>query len=224
MILFLIIVSAWTIILFLIAPQPSNLRETINRWESFKEIKGTFLIGVVLCFVFFVLSGGSFYEISDDWLFLFAVNNVKVFTPWWLIQAFTHTLIHIDILHLLLNLFFLGFLSLYERRVGTKRFLAIFFFSGILSSVSVFFFSKPMMVAGSSAGLFGLFASYILDDPRMKLKEFIIAILFVVFIWVVIELQPRRNIPETYSIDRVGHLLGLFLGIIYCKLFARKHP
>ena len=223
MALFLSIILVWFLGLFFLRPKSSDLKAKIpTKWESFKKIQTTFWLGIVLCLVFLVSSKGAFVQIDDKWFVIFGVNNVKILTPWWLIQTFTHNFIHIDLLHLLTNLSFLGLLSLYERKVGAKRFLGVFLFSGVLSSISVLFASGPTVSAGASAGLLGLGAAYLLDNPKLTVKEYVIGVALIFFIYWMLRFQSEQGATGNYNIDEWGHILGLLSGAAYCKLFPKK--
>ncbi len=208
--------------MFFLYPKSSDLKKIPNKWKSFKKIQATFWLGIILSVIFLIFSNGTFIQINDSWLIIFGLNNIEIFTPWWFIQIFTHNFIHIDLLHLLSNLSILGLLSLYERNVGAKRFLTVFLFTGIFSSFSVLFISKSIISAGASAGILGLGAAYFLDHPKLTLKEYIIGIILLLFAYWYLEFQTKQGIYETYNIDKWGHILGLFSGVAYCKLFPRK--
>lgn len=220
MVLLIVIISLWWAGLFFSCPKPSDLRAKIpGRWESFKQIQATFWLGVVLCITFFVFSEGAFGQIGEDWFLMFGVSNVETFTLRWFMQTFTHNFIHIDLLHLLTNLSFLGLLSLYERRVKAKRFLAVFLFAGAVSSISVLFVYDPVITAGASAGLLGLGAAYFLDNSRLTVKEYVQGIGLVFLVYWMLSIQSGSPKVELYQIDEWGHILGLIAGILFCKVF-----
>jgi len=225
MVIFLLTIFVWFACLFFLRPNPSDLQAKIpSYWESFKKIKATFWLGIFLILVFFIFSGGTFIDINEDWFAILGVNNVNLLTPWWFIQAFTHNFVHINLLHLLVNLTFLGMLSLYERKVSAGRFLAVFLFGGVLSSTSMFLMFTPTVSAGASAGLFALAGAYLLDTPGLTRKDYILGLGMIVFLFLVLSFSETRKSAESlnFEIDFWGHAFGLIFGIVFCKLFPRK--
>ena len=220
--LFLFTLFIWLLALFFLRPMPSDLKEKVpSRLESFKKIQATFWLGVIFCTVFYFFSNGTFNQLEDNWFRLFGINNIEIFIPWWFLQAFTNNFIHINFVHLLSNLSLLGILSLYERDVGGKRFLIVFLLSGIVSSVSVLLVSEDVISAGASAGLLGMGAAYFLDNPALTTKDYIIGIVSVFFVYIFV-FHEKEQVSESFSMDELGHILGIFFGGIYCKLFPRN--
>ncbi len=225
MALFLITIFVWAITLFFLRPNPSNLQTKIPSFqESFRGIQATFCLGIFMIVVFFILSGGTFNELNDDWFAIFGVNNLDIFTPWWFIQTVTHNFIHFNWMHLWTNLSFLGMLSLYERNVRARRFLLVFLFSGVFSSVSMLFILSPSVAAGASAGLYGLAAAYLLDTPMLTLKEYLLGFGLIILLFLILSYGENKRMVDSlpFNIDTGGHILGLIFGAIYCKLFPRK--
>lgn len=227
MTLFLLTILVWTITLFFLRPSPNDLQAKIpGYWECFKKIQATFWLGIFLIVTFFVLSNGTFVELDEDWFAILGINNVNIFVPLWFVQTTTHNFIHINLLHLWTNLSFLGILSLYERNVNAKRFLLVFLFSGVLSSISMFFLSTPTIAAGASAGLLGLAAAYLLDIPKLTFKEYLAGFGVIIFLFLIFSFSESDRTVDSLSfeIDTWGHLFGLVFGLIFCKLFPRKIP
>lgn len=225
MALFILTVTLWTAGLFFFRPKPSDLQAEIPGYlESFKNIQATFWLGICLTVTFFVLSAGAFDTLDEHWFNILGVSSFDLFTPGWFVSTVTHNFIHIDALHLWTNLLFLGILSLYERNVKARRFLVVFLFSGILSSVSMLFVSDPTISAGASAGLFGLAAAYMLDIPKLAPKEYLSGVVVLLLLFVVLSFTGDKGTTgsSAVTIDTLGHVFGLMTGIIFCKLFPRK--
>lgn len=225
MLLFLTTIFLWILVLFFLRPNPSDLQAKIpSYWESFKKIQATIWLGIFSIIAFFIFSGGKFIELNENWFAILGVNNLGMFTPWWFVQTITHNFIHLNWLHLWINLSFLGVLSLYERNVSAGRFLTVFLFSGALSSASMFLVSKPMIASGASAGLFGLASAYLLDRPGLTRKDYFLGIGMIVFLFLLFSFYETKRATDSlnFEIDFWGHAFGLILGAIFCKLFPRK--
>jgi len=190
----------------------------LRRSEDFKKIRATYWLGVCLIIVFWVTSEGNLIVSDDYWLIRLGVNNIEGFNFGWLRESITHIFIHANWLHSITNLLFLGLMSIYERRVGAKRFIAVFMISGVLSATSVWF-SEPIVAMGASGGLMGLAAGYVVDVPKQTLKEYLVGAGMVLIVFAI--MMTYQNIkfshPADLNIDNLGHLFGLVIGLIYCK-------
>jgi membrane associated rhomboid family serine protease len=216
--------SIWFFVLFMARPMPNDLRAKIpTYWESFRQIQATFWLGFVLIFIFFLTVGVNSYEIQEYWLDLLGVNNLTFLSlqyfPWWLVQSCTHIFMHMDFRHLLLNVSLLGVLSLYERRVKALRFLLVFCVSGVLSSISVFFFSEPTVAIGASSGLSGLLAAYFFDDLQITFKEYCLGFFTLAFLFWIMQFDLTQS--TAYTIDTYGHIFGFIISAIFCRLFPQ---
>jgi rhomboid protease GluP len=143
----------------------------------------------------------------------------------WPIQAITHLFIHGSLLHLLSNVMCIGILSVYERRVGSRRFLAVLSVSCIASIPSIFFYSLPTIICGISGGVFGLAAAYFTDHDDLTNKEWVYGVISFLCLALffsfreLLETNSQREI--SLNIDYYGHALGAMGAIIYCR--ARKN-
>jgi membrane associated rhomboid family serine protease len=104
---------------------------------------------------------------------LFALGDFANPSKYWPKQMITHLLVHTNLFHLVTNVAAIGIASVYERRVGTKRFLAILVVSCMSSIPSVLFCRENITVCGISGGIFGLAAVYFTDHENLTVKEMI---------------------------------------------------
>ncbi|HBI36027.1 MAG TPA: rhomboid family intramembrane serine protease [Spirochaetia bacterium] len=210
-------------ILLLIRPYPSSLksaRPTIL--EHFKGIKATLILGVLLIIIFFITSNFKFISVDENLYYIFALNNIKDAIYLWPVQIVSHTFIHQNIIHLIGNVSLLGILSIYEKRVGSKRFLIIFVVSSLLSSISILFSHVPTATVGASGGIFGLAAAYFTDHDNLTIKEWLITVLGLIVLFIVLsiinEIQDEFSKEMKLTIDHFAHFLGTLSAIIYCRL------
>lgn len=127
---------------------------------------------------------------------------------WW--RFFTPIVLHIGVLHLLLNtmaLFYLG--SAVERIYGNARFLGIYLFAGFAGSLASFVFTSSLS-AGASGAIFGCFGALLfvgLIHPKLFLRTMGMNI----FVLIGINLAIGFTIP---GIDNAGHIGGLIGGFL----------
>ena len=121
-----------------------------------------FKLGIIMFIVFLVqLTIESFTD-------LFVLNQIA-WTQLW--RFLTAIFLHGSILHLLYNLFALVlFGSILEKLIGGRKFLWIFFISGILANIiAVNFYDSSL---GASGAIFGIIGALIVIRPMLMVWAF----------------------------------------------------
>ncbi len=137
---------------------------------------------------------------------------------WW--RLVTAIFLHAGPLHLLLNGFSLFNLGLFlEPTLGSRRFLVLFFASGLVSGLATLVFVTGTLSVGASGAVFGLAGLLLADEltrrrmyrrvavevgPRWRPRVSIIPIL-------VLNLALGLAIPAVNNYAHVGGLVGGFL-------------
>ena len=158
---------------------------------------------------------------------LFVLNQLSWFQPW---RFLTSIFLHSNIIHLIFNLFaLLLFGTILEKFISGKRFLLVFFITGILANlISINFYNSSL---GASGAIFGILGALVILRPLMVVFAFGIPMpLFIAgIIWAAADLLGAYGFFTGNPIDNTGniaHLSGMFFGILfgilYRKLFVRK--
>jgi len=160
------------------------------------------LVGV--CVVVFILQL-SIPSITDN----FALVSKDVATrPWILV---TSIFLHGSFDHLLFNMFALAmFGSILERIIGSKRFLIIFFATGVIASLgSAFFYNAALGASGAIMGIAGCLAAI---RPRMMVWVLgaPMPMIMAAALWALIDMA---GLFHPSGIANAAHLAGLFSGI-----------
>ncbi|GLB58195.1 rhomboid family intramembrane serine protease [Cytobacillus sp. NCCP-133] len=127
---------------------------------------------------------------------------------WW--RFFTPIVLHIGLLHLLMNtlaLYYLG--SAVERVYGNVRFVFIYLSAGFCGTLASFIFS-PTLSAGASGAIFGCFGA-LLYFGLIYPKLFFRTMGFNILIVLGINLAFGFTVP---GIDNAGHIGGLIGGFL----------
>jgi rhomboid protease GluP len=127
---------------------------------------------------------------------------------WW--RFFTPIVLHIGLIHLLMNtvaLYYLG--TAVERIYGNSRFLFIYLFAGFAGTVSSFVFS-PSVSAGASGAIFGCFGALLFFGLKYK-SLFFRTIGMNIISLVGINILFGILMP---GIDNAGHIGGLIGGFL----------
>lgn len=133
--------------------------------------------------------------------------------PWTLI---TSLFVHANPTHLLFNMWALFvFGSVLERVIGAKRFLGIYFLSGIVGNLGfMFFYPSNIAGVGASGAIYGIVGALAVLLPNLLVLVFFIPMpLWMAAVgWAALEFFLSFT-PS--SIANWVHIVGLFVGIIW---------
>jgi membrane associated rhomboid family serine protease len=139
------------------------------------------------------------------------------------LNLITHMFLHVNGIHLLFNMMFLFFFGPeLERRVGGKRFLAIFFLSGIIAGIgyslwSIFILNNlGALAVGASGALFGVFACLAVLAPSMQIYVYFIP-MKITHALILFALLDLVLIGSGDLIARSAHLSGVVAGLVMGK-------
>jgi len=185
-----------------------------------KLMKHNIRAALWLCFIIFViflfqvfLNGFTDYFILDTRLVLF-----KVYT------LITAIFLHSGIPHLFYNLFGLAlFGSILEHIIGSKKFLILFFISGLAASlVSIPFYAR---VLGASGAIFGILGMLGILRPKLTvwLYSMPMPMIAALFVWGAGDVLGIFVPTGTANIAHLGGLgVGLIAGLFYRRQFREK--
>ncbi len=145
----------------------------------------------------------------------------------------TSMFLHGGVFHLIMNMLSLMFLgSFLEKLIGKKRFLMIYFVSGIVASLffvvlagffgstalgSRLFGSPDALAVGASGAIFGIAATLMILTPKVKVYIFPIPKSLPLWLGVLLNLFALWVISASISlpIGNSAHLGGFLTGIIF---------
>ena len=228
MTLFLVATTTYVGVLLFTRPDPASLKATpLTLAENFRHIRASIFSGAVVLLVYALTTDLGFVTVNEETFNLLALSSDFENPQFRPTQFLTHSFVHANLLHVLTNVIGLGIASLYERRVGTRRFLAVLGVGITISIPSLYFYSEAITVCGISGGVFGLAAAYFTDEVGTSFSDWIKAIILFVFLVSVMVLQSefRHSSYEATDlvVDHIGHVLGAIGGIAYCRLRPRSH-
>lgn len=226
MTLFLSTTIAYVGLLLLTRPDPTSLKDRpITLAENVRDIRASILLGIVVLLGYAVTTEFGFITVNEEVFVRLALSNDFENPQFRPSQFLTHSFVHANLVHVLTNVIGLGIASLYERRVGTGRFLAVFTVGIAASIPSLYFYSETITVCGISGGVFAVAAAYFTDEVDTSLADWVKGLLLFVFLVSVMVLQGEFRLSphdvSGLSVDHVGHILGAIGGIAYCRLWPR---
>ncbi len=147
-------------------------------------------------------------------------------------QLATFQFMHAGVMHLLLNsiaIYFFG--RALEDALGKKRFLTLYFasgiFGGLLQMVGALFFREHLggSVVGASAGGMGLIAAFATLFPEQRLTLLLLFIIPIsmpakVLLWISAGLAIFGMLVPSDNVAHAAHLGGMLAGIAYIRWFV----
>jgi len=184
-------------------------------WYAFKL--------VIICIIVFILQL-TFPWITEEFL----ISSDFLFKPWTII---TYIFLHGDIMHIFYNMFALAlFGSVLEKIIGGKKFLLVFFISGIIGGIGTTLFYNASL--GASGAIYGIFGTLAVLRPRMTVYMglgFPMPMIVAVFLWslgdflgVFAPCEIVNGETMCANIAYAAHLFGLAFGVIY-GFYLRKN-
>jgi len=190
-------------------------------FKSSKRFMPTYIIIALNMIVYAYTSvvGGNFIETNDELILQYGQVNLFVMHGWYW-QLFTAMFIHVNIIHLLGNMFFLLIFGLRaEDMFNIQEYLAIYFLSGLagnLLSLAFGPYSAPGVLfvsAGASGAIFGVFGACIIYIRRAVGQSIMTALMYAFFLFM-INMGPGVNF--------LAHLGGLAVGLLIGYILATK--
>jgi rhomboid protease GluP len=129
-----------------------------------------------------------------------------------------------DLLHLGVNLWALWQLGrLYEIMFGTRRFVLIYFATGIAASVTSLLHNTGASVGASGAifGILGALISSIRRSPRFRHERWAKGVIQQLVFWIIVNIVIGMSFPQ---IDMAAHLGGLVAGLLLGALLPQHDP
>ena len=171
----------------------------------------------LIIFVIFI-----FQSILENFTDLFILDSRLVVPRVW--TLFTAIFLHSGMVHLLYNLFGLAlFGSILEHVIGSRKFLYLFFVSGLAASiVSLPFYTRVLGASGAVMGILGM-----LGILRPKLAVWLygmpMPMIVALFVWGIGDVIGIYAPSGTANIAHLGGLgIGVIAGFYYRKQFKER--
>lgn len=169
-----------------------------------KKIRYYSLWLCLICIIVFIL------QISFNWFTeLFVLNQLAYSQAWRFITAI---FLHGSLSHLLYNIFALALFGfILEKIIGSRKFLVVFFASGIIANlIAVNFYNSSL---GASGAIYGILGCLAFIKPLMMIWAFGLPMpMFIAAI-----LWTAGSVLGVFMPSNVGdiaHLSGIFVGFL----------
>jgi rhomboid protease GluP len=184
-------------------------------WSLPKLSPTIFLVAVnVLVYVYTSVAGGNFIETNPNVLIQLGQFNISALNgAYW--QLLTSIFVHVDIMHIGLNMLFLIIFGLRaEELFTTEEYFAAYMLSGLSGSILTLFLMSPYTLsAGASGAIFGMYGASIIY-MRKTVGQSIVGALLYGFLLLMLSTGADVNI--------VAHFGGLATGLIIGYALAKS--
>jgi rhomboid protease GluP len=175
----------------------------------------TFLVAInVIVYIYTSVVGGNFIQTSTDTLVQLGQFNINVWKgQYW--QLLTSIFVHVDIMHIGLNMLFLTIFGLRaEELFTTEEYLTAYMLSGLSGSLLTLFLMSPYTLsAGASGAIFGMYGASLIY-MRKTFGQSIVGALMYAFLLLILSTGAGVNI--------VAHFGGLATGLIIGYALAKS--
>jgi len=167
----------------------------------------------IIFYVYTAVLSGDFVVI--DYIVIRDYGQCNLFVlngSYW--QLFTAMFVHVNIVHLLGNMFFLLIFGLRaEELFAFEEYFAIYFLSGLAGNLLTLLFGPAMISAGASGAIFGVFGACTIYIKRAVGQSIMSALLFS-FFWLMMS--------SGGNVNNLAHLGGLVLGLLIGYALASR--
>jgi len=164
----------------------------------------------LLVYIYTSVVGGNFIETSDGVLYQWGQFNFYVVNGWYW-QLLTAIFVHVDIIHLSLNMLFLlifGFRA--EDLFSPEEYFFIYFLSGLSGNLLTLLMPLETVSAGASGAIFGIFGASVIY-LRKTVGQSIVGALLFSFLLLMMSAGGNVNIFAHFGGLAVGLMMGYAL-------------
>lgn len=171
------------------------------------------LMLIVVCIVVFIIQA-----LSNSFTEAFVLTSSEVLMePWTLV---TSIFLHGSASHLLFNMFALFLFGLLlEKFVGSKKFLIIFFLTGVIASTAALFYTSSLGASGAIYGIIGALAAL---KPRMIVWTYGVPMPMVAAAGLYLLLDFAGMFFPS-NIANTAHIAGLIAGVLIGLALREPH-
>lgn len=181
-----------------------------------KKSSQVFKLTYILIFVNFAvyaytaIISGNFMVTGDEALEKYGqVNYLVMNGSYW--QLFTSMFVHVNIIHLLGNMFFLTVFGLrVEELFSLPEYLTTYFLSGLTGNLLTLLLGPTIVSTGASGAIFGLFGACTVYIRRAIGQSLVGALLYSFFL-LMVSTAPGVNVLAHFGGLAAGLLIGYVL-------------
>jgi rhomboid protease GluP len=171
----------------------------------------------VLVYLALGILGNNMLEIDDSLVVFFGQYNLLVlrYGAFW--QLFTAIFVHFNVLHLLLNVFFLLLVgNRLEKIIGSRKFLLLYLLCGFFGNLLTLALGPDLLSAGSSGAVLGICSAFYVIANKLSQRPVTNALPQIAVLFLLNSIIPGVNV--------LAHLGGIVAGAVIGYFEARRFP
>jgi rhomboid protease GluP len=176
----------------------------------------TFMLSLanIVVYAYTAFRSNNVFVMDDRVMLLYGQFNFLVLNGWYW-QLFTSMFVHLNLLHLLGNLFFLLIFGLRAEEIFSLwEYLTVYFLSGLTGNLLTLLLGPWTVSVGASGSIFGMFGAVVIY-LRMSFGQSIMGGLMLSFLLL---LMTGGN----EQVNILGHFGGLITGLFIGYLLAKS--
>jgi len=182
--------------------------------SAFPSLTAVLVLVNVTAYFYTSILGGNFVVTNLDVLVKIGQYNKLVFEGWYW-QLITSMFVHVSLVHLVGNMFFLVIFGLRaEDLFKNLEYFLIYFSSGLAGNLLTLLMGTEVISAGASGAIFGLFGACTIYMRKTIGGSIAGALIYSFLILIIASTSPRVNL--------LAHFGGLIAGLVIGYLIARN--
>ena len=191
--------------------------------------RNSIFIIIMLNVIIYILQQQNY----EGFVYYFGLTPILVLEKLYIWQIFSYMFLHGNFWHIFMNMYALFLFGMpVEELWGTRRFLFYYFLTGVGAGLIIFIMNYlaggmalVIPTIGASGAVFGLLLAFVILFPDIELLIFFfvpIKAKYLVVLYGLIELLSLISSGVGSSVSHVGHLGGIFVGLVYFLIAKRR--
>ena len=168
--------------------------------------------------VYIILSVAALnpFDVTNSFLFILLAQYNTLVYKGFVYQLFTAMFVHLNLLHLLSNMFFLYLFGKYLEGLFPRRiYLIVYFGGGLLGNILTLALGPYLISGGASGAIFSIYAFLLVIAYKTNRRSFR-SILFILILMLMLN--------SGFNTNSVAHAGGALFGLLYGYYLLKRHP
>lgn len=182
--------------------------------KEYPLTKWLIIINVMVYIILAFLTGSILSLAAHPILLFVAQFNAFVYRGL-IYELFTSLFVHFDILHLLMNMFFLYILGRqFEVSFSKRDYIIVYFVGGLVGNIFTLVLGPYVLSGGASGAIFSMYA-FVITVFYKRQRQSLKSVIYLLILMLLINMGFQSN----FLAHAGGALFGLLYGLYYLRKF-----